>query len=73
MADNDRNQDLPRSPGNEGSRGSRGQANRGAQGAESTNEGGGDAQLPEEEGADDLRGEDARGGGGIGSGSSRSK
>ena len=71
MAGNDRNQDLPRSPGNEGSRGSRGQANRGAQGAESTNEGA-DAQLPDE-GREDLSGEDAGGGGGTGSGSSRSK
>jgi len=71
MAADDPKADLPRSPGNQGSRGSRGQANRGAQAAESTNQGA-DAQLPEE-GREDLRGDDARGGGGAASGSSRSK
>jgi hypothetical protein len=62
---------LSKSAGNEGSRGSRGLANRGAQPGESTNEGA-DAQLPDE-GKQDLRDADARGGGGAGSASSRSK
>ena len=72
MATKHQGQDLPHSPGNEGSRGSRGQANRGAQAEDGTNEGG-DAQLPDE-GKEDLRDDpNARGGGGAGSGSSRSK
>jgi hypothetical protein len=64
---------LPHSPGNEGARGSRGMANRGAHGEDATNEGGRDAQLPDK-GKEDLRGDkNAQGGGGIASGSSRSK
>jgi len=59
------------SPGNEGARGSRGMANRGAQPDNSTN-GRGDDQLPDE-GKEDLRGTDARGGGGDSSDSSRSR
>jgi hypothetical protein len=61
-----------RSPGNEGSRGSHGVANRGARRDEATNEGS-DATL-HDEGKEDLRRDDnAQGGGGIGSGSSRSR
>jgi len=63
--------DLPHSPGNQGSRGSRGQANRGAEASDSTNEGA-DAQLPADD-RDLQRDPDAQGGGGISSGSSRSK
>ena len=63
---------LSKSSGNEGSRGSRGMANRGAQPGESTNEEGGDAQLPAQ-GKEDIRDADARGGGGASSGSSRSR
>jgi hypothetical protein len=55
------------SPGNEGARGSRGAANSGAQEGNSTN------QSPLPEPAPDLREADARGGGGAGSESSRSK
>jgi hypothetical protein len=73
MEDNDKEKLDPgtTSPGNEGSRGSRGAANRGAQPQESTNEGA-DAQQPDE-GKSDLRGTDARGGGGDSSASSRAK
>jgi hypothetical protein len=64
--------ELPRSPGDAGSRGSRGEPNRGAAAGEGTHEGR-DAQLPDE-GKEDLRSDrDAQGGGGISSGSSRSK
>jgi hypothetical protein len=63
---------LPHSPGNEGARGSHGAANRGARAEDSTNDGGRDAQLPDE-GKEDLRNDpNAQGGGGIASGSSRS-
>jgi hypothetical protein len=56
------------SPGNEGARGSRGQANSGAQPANSTNAGG---RAPEP--STDLRKDDAQGGGGVASESTRSK
>ncbi len=59
------------SPGNEGARGSRGAANSGAQAENSTNQGGND--RAETSGSPDLRKEDAQGGGGAGSESSRSK
>ena len=59
-----------KSSGSEGSRGSRGQANSGAQDDTATNQ---DAQPAAGPAAHDLREDDARGGGGIASGSSRSR
>jgi len=59
------------SPGNEGARGSRGQANSGAQADNSTQaDGNSHADVT---GETDLRDDIARGGGGAGSESSRSK
>ena len=60
------------SPGNEGSRGSRGQANRGAQPADGTNERGNE-RAPAAGEPDTREDPGALGGGGIGSGSSRSR
>ena len=59
-----------KSPGNEGARGSRGQANSGAQPG---NPDGGENERARSEGDPDLRKDDAQGGGGIASESSRSK
>jgi hypothetical protein len=61
--------DTSKSSGNEGSRGSRGQANSGAHDGTAANDGDEAARAG---GTPDLHGENARGGGGIGSGSSRS-
>lgn len=58
------------SPGNPGARGSRGQANSGAQPGNSTNAAGNERA---QERPDDLRRESGQGGGGVASGSSRSK
>ena len=58
------------SPGNEGARGSRGQANSGAQ---SGNPDGPAKQRPPAQGTPDLRKDDAQGGGGVASDSSRSR
>jgi hypothetical protein len=72
--DTDDQQKTPNatSPGNEGARGSRGQANSGAQSANSTNAHGNErAEI--DDAASDLRDADAQGGGGVDSGSSRSK
>ena len=60
-----------KSPGNEGARGSRGQANSGAQAENSTQEGGN--KRARSGGTPDLRDQDAQGGGGAASPSSRSK
>jgi hypothetical protein len=59
-----------KSSGSEGSRGSRGEANSGAQDGTATNQ---DAEPAGGRAAHDLRDDDARGGGGIASGSSRSR
>jgi hypothetical protein len=69
MASESRPPASSKSTGNEGSRGSRGMANSGAQSGNSTNQGG--DRQPESEGEPDLRGTDARGGGGMSSNSSR--
>jgi hypothetical protein len=58
-----------KSSGNEGSRGSRGIANSGAQSGTETNQEDGEPAGGE---SPDLHRDDARGGGGAGSGSSRS-
>ena len=58
------------SPGNAGSRGSEGRPNSGASADDST-QSQGNRRAPE--GDTDLRGDDARGGGGTASNSSRSK
>jgi hypothetical protein len=72
MADTDEDATLPnaKSSGNEGARGSRGQANSGAQPGNSTNQDGNERERTD--GAPDLRKDDAQGGGGAGSNSSRS-
>jgi hypothetical protein len=69
--DNDDTIPYSKSPGNPGARGSPGQANRGAQPADSTNQGG--TQPGAQQQGPDLRKEDAQGGGGVASESSRSK
>jgi hypothetical protein len=70
--DNDDTIPWSKSPGNPGARGSPGQANRGAQPADSTNQGSPQPGVQQQQGPD-LRKDDAQGGGGAGSGSSRSK
>ena len=71
MAQNDPKFDPSiHSPGNPGARGSSGQPNRGASDQDIPNHG---TERAPEQGAPDLRDADARGGGGVDSGSSRSR